>query len=141
MKLRARNWDRVLKDYNIGWAENQRQACANNLGTLSSLSHTLSSAAKGGRKFTMKDVLRCAEEIYGERYSCPDGGHYTLDADGKRVACEHHGLLTEPRQLAAPSTKTRAGRLMKKFGGVTATITLTKEGLRAVLSIEYDRKQ
>ena len=98
-------------------------------------------AAGDARKKAMERVLRCAAQIHGERYYCPDGGRYALSADGKQVVCEHHGSRERPRQAAAPSTGTKSGRLLNKFGGVTASITLTEEGLRAVLSVEYDRKK
>ncbi|MBC7933727.1 MAG: hypothetical protein H7Z38_24460, partial [Rubrivivax sp.] len=33
-RVRAANWNEILADYRLGWAENEREACLNNLGPL-----------------------------------------------------------------------------------------------------------
>src|SRR5262249_640171 len=36
-RIRPQNWNLTLADFQLGWAENNREACLNNLGPLSSI--------------------------------------------------------------------------------------------------------
>ena len=78
----------------------------------------------------------------GAHFACPDGGTYRLAADGMSFECSEHGALDQPRQKAVPAAASAAGRLLLDRQGnlalrdATATLSLTPEGLRAVLLIE-----
>jgi hypothetical protein len=79
-----------------------------------------------------------AERVYGTRCTCPDGGRYVVSEDGKTVTCSIHGSVLDPRQGSAPAANSATARLMRDFADLTAALTFTKEGLRAVVTI--DRK-
>ena len=78
-------------------------------------------------------------KVYGARPFCPDGGTYTLSADGRTCSCSAHGTVLDPRQPAAPAEASATGRLLKTLAGVRATLTFEEDGLRAVVTI--DRKE
>ena len=54
------------------------------------------------------------------------------------VCCTVHGSAPEPRQQMAPAADSQLDRVLAEFKGLTAALTFTEEGLRAVLRI--DRK-
>ncbi len=138
VRLRPKNWDRILDDYRLGWAEGNRHSCLNNMGPLSGLARAYDLPAS--------QLIDVASKLYGVRYFCPDGGEYQrisedsgLASDGPRgVCCTIHGSAAAPRQQQAPAPGSRLDRLITEFKGMTAALTFTEEGLRAVLRI--DRK-
>ncbi|HEX8188606.1 MAG TPA: hypothetical protein VF586_09655, partial [Pyrinomonadaceae bacterium] len=44
-RVRAGNWNEVLPDYNLSWAENEREACLNNLGPLASAARAVAAVS------------------------------------------------------------------------------------------------
>jgi hypothetical protein len=143
-RVRADNWNEVLEDYRLSWAENEREACLNNLGPLSNVSRALSARPPGGGGDTPppngearnRAVLELAERLHAARYFCPEGGAYEVSPDGLSVSCAVHGGALTPRQTTAPSERSAAGRTMRTLSGVTATLTFMDEGLHAVLTVE-----
>ena len=139
-RVRAENWNEVLPDYNRAWAENEREACLNNLGPLSSAARALTAAPEGSRpppgEALDRATLELAERLAGARFACPEGGAYHVSADGREVSCSVHGTAAEPRQPAAPSDKSPAGRTVRRLADLTATLSFTDDGLRAVLVIK-----
>jgi hypothetical protein len=139
VRARPANWDRVLADYRLGWAEANREACLNNLGPLASVGRAVVSGKDENR--TEEQLGRAANQeadrLYGAHLFCPEGGRYLLSPDGKTCRCSVHGTVLDPRQATEPAEKGTASAL-KGLSGVTASLTLTKEGLRAV--VEIDRK-
>ena len=139
VRIYAKNWKRVLPDYRLGWADNQRRACLNNLGALTSLARPIL-ALRDSATTTAKDhataVLDLAEKLYRQRLICPDAGRYVFAADGSSVRCSIHHTAANPRQLTAPAAQSRAGRMLAELFGVTAEITFLEDGLRAVLTVE-----
>jgi hypothetical protein len=134
LRLRPRNWDRVLNDYRLGWEENCRQACLHNLGPLSSLSRSLppgESADEAGRR-----LRRLSGRLYGAQFFCPDEGRYVVSPDGKAVTCSVHGSALAPKQPAAPSEKSGPGRLPREFADMALSLTFLEDGLHAVVTIE-----
>jgi hypothetical protein len=133
--LRAQAWNAVRADYELGWAENARRACLDNLGPLSDLlplvppQQRADPAALGARL----DAL--ARTVHGARFYCPDGGDYLADSD-RGCRCTVHGTALAPIQPAAPSPASEVGRLLRGFRGSTATLTFLPEGLRAAVEIE-----
>src|SRR5262249_27784655 len=66
VRLRPRNWNQVLADYRLGWAENHRQACLHNHGPLASVARALAAgrAELSGDEAT-PELLRLASRLYG----------------------------------------------------------------------------
>ncbi|MBS0265130.1 MAG: DUF1559 domain-containing protein [Planctomycetes bacterium] len=127
--IRARNWDQVLPDYRLGWAENNRHACLDNLGPLTTAARANSVLRSG------PEVCRCADQLHGVHFFCPDGGHYELDAAGRGMTCSAHGSAQTPRQGAAPAKDQALGKLLSTFTGLEATLTFLEDGLHAVVTI------
>jgi hypothetical protein len=136
-RFRPQNWDRVLLDYRLGWAENNRQACLNNLGPLSSLAHVLSRKQAGqGTNQVEHALLDLAEKVYGEHFYCPEGGHYRIGADGKSVSCSVHGSALDPHQPPSPTSAGPANKLLQDFTDLTVSLSFLDDGLHAVVSLE-----
>jgi hypothetical protein len=137
VRLRPGHWDRVLADYRLGWEENNRQACLANLGPIASAGRALRAGAGAGKGADRgPEAQRLAEQLYAVRFFCPDGGRYTLSADGKECSCTAHGSARLPRQGLAPSDSAGPARALRDFGGLTATLTFLEDGLHAVLVLE-----
>ncbi len=138
VRIRPENWDRILADFRLGWAESNRTSCLKNLGPLSGIVR-----AYGG---TGRQALDRARDLHGVGYFCPEGGRYKVVAadnlghNGRqKVRCSLHGDANAPRQPTAPARDSKLERLLSEFTGMTAALTFTKDGLRAVLRI--DRQQ
>ncbi len=129
-RIRSRNWNQVLPDFQLGWAENNRRACLDNLGPLSSVARALSGDDKS------PDVCRCADHLHGAHFFCPEGGHYERSADGKAMTCSVHGSALVPLQAPAPAQDQSLGKLLGSFAGLEATLTFLEDGLHAVVTIE-----
>jgi hypothetical protein len=138
VRARPANWDRVLADYRLGWAESNREACLNNLGPLASVGRSVL-AGPQTRERTEEELGRAARQeadrLFGVHFFCPEGGHYLLSGDGKTCRCSVHGTALEPKQGTEPSEKGSVSAL-KGLSGLTAALTFRKEGLRAVVEIE-----
>ena len=133
VRLRPQHWQRALADYKLGWAENNREACLNNVGPISSLTRGLN--AGGDQK---KEIEHLAERLYGVHFFCPEEGRYETAADGKSVVCSIHGTAASPKQLAAPAASSRLGKLLDEFADMTLALTFLEDGLHATVTI--DRK-
>jgi hypothetical protein len=144
-RLRPQNWNEVLPDYRLSWAENDREACLNNLGVLSSTSRALTARAPGdatvGPTGVELDQLvqQYADQLQGQHLFCPEGGRYLVAADGRTVSCSIHGSVLDPRQPSAPTEASAPGQLLRELKGATATLKFMEDGLHAVVVI--DRKQ
>lgn len=147
VRVRPQNWNEVLPDFRLSWAENDREACLNNLGALSGVSRALTARMPGGTTTTADGPT--GEELdqlvwkYGDKFQavhlfCPEGGRYTTSPDGRSVSCSIHGSVLDPRQPSAPTEASAPGKLMRELAGATATLNFTQDGLRAVVVI--DRK-
>jgi hypothetical protein len=140
VRLRPQNWKQVLPDYRLGWAENNRQACINNLGPLSSVARSLTASLGKLDEAELAKVAertrRRADDLYGTHFFCPEGGTYVLAADGKTMECNLHGSITEPRQHMAPAEASPLAKLLETLGDVTASLTFLDDGLHAVVEIE-----
>lgn len=139
-RVRAGNWNEVLPDYNLSWAENEREACLNNLGPLASAARALTSVNGGAREPSGEALDRATVELAGRlagaRFVCPEGGAYHVSPDGRQVSCSVHGTAAEPRQPAAPSETSAAGRTMRRLTDLTATLSFMDDGLHAVLVVK-----
>jgi hypothetical protein len=145
-RMRPQNWKEVLPDFQLSWAENDREACLNNLGALSAVSRALTArtpgaAATGGPTAEELDrlVREYADRFHGVHLFCPEGGLYRVSTDGRNVTCSIHGSVTDPRQPSQPTTESAPGQLLRELAGASATLKFTSDGLHAVVVI--DRKQ
>lgn len=140
IRVRPENWNQVLTDYRLGWADNNRLACLNNLGPLASVARAftapLNKLDDSDFDALSQRACRQADKIHGTHFFCPEGGIYHLATDGKTMTCSVHGSVLDPHQPTAPSEETGLGSIMKHFKGITTTLTFTEDGLRAVMTIE-----
>lgn len=134
-RIRPQNWNQVLTDFQLGWAENNREACLNNLGSLSSIGRAFTAAANTPQA-NSRAAHEFADRLQAVHSFCPEGGEYQLSPDGRAFACSVHGTAQQPRQPIAPADASELGRLMRELKDVTATLTFLPEGLRAVVTIE-----
>jgi hypothetical protein len=138
--IRARNWNEVLDNTYLGWAENHREACINNQGPLSSVARAFTASLGKIDEQELAQVagriVQEADRLHQVHFFCPEGGCYVLSPDGKQMTCSVHGSALEPRQPVSLSEDTPLGKHLRGFGGLTATLTFMKEGLRAVVEIE-----
>jgi hypothetical protein len=142
-RVRAGNWNEVLPDYNLAWAENEREACLNNLGPLASAARALTAvppnaeaAQVPGGEALDRATVELAGRLAGARFACPEGGAYHVSADGRQVSCSVHGTAADPRQPAAPSDESAAGRTVRRLTDLTATLSFMDDGLHAVLVVK-----
>lgn len=142
VRVRPRHWNQVLPDYRLAWAENNREACLNNLGPLSSLARAFISRDSGERSHSPEErgqeIHRQADRLLGAHLFCPEGGHFKLAPDQKSITCSIHGSALDPRQPPAPSEQSPSSRMNRDFGQLTVTMTFLEDGLHAVMTI--DRK-
>jgi hypothetical protein len=139
IRLRPRNWNQVLPDFRLAWAENNRQACLHNLGPLSSIARALPVKAGGQAPNEIgQAVHRLADQIHGVHFFCPEAGHYLHSPDGKAATCSVHGSALDPRQPAAPGENSTVTKLLREYTGMTMSLTFLEDGLHAVVTI--DRK-
>ncbi len=146
-RIRPQSWNQVLTDFQLGWAENNREACLNNLGPLSSIGRTFippvpktDQRSASASEDLARTVREFADKLQAVHSFCPEGGQYGLAPDGKAFLCSVHGSAQFPRQPAAPTETNALGKLMRELADLTATITFLPEGLRAVVTIERKEK-
>jgi hypothetical protein len=140
VRLRARNWNAVLPDYRLGWAENNRQACLRNLGPLTSAGRAVVAQSAPGPErdgaALGQAAQRLADQMYAVHFFCPEGGHYVLAPDGRSCSCSVHGSARNPKQPLAANDRDGSGKLLHNFGGLTASLTFLDDGLHAVVLLE-----
>lgn len=144
VRVRPQNWNEVLPDYRLSWAENDREACLNNLGALSSVSRALT--ARNSTSTTTPTageeldqlVRQYADKVHGAHLFCPEGGSYNVSSDGRSVTCSIHGSIRDPRQPSQPTEASAPTKLLRELAGATATLKFMQDGLHAVVVI--DRK-
>jgi hypothetical protein len=139
VRIRPQNWKQVLPDFQLGWAENNREACLANLGPLFSVARAFTASKE---KLDEKDLVslsrkihELADHLHTTHFFCPEGGEYVLSADGKTMTCTVHGSAKAPRQPPAPLGKSSVGELLDRFAGMTASLTFLEDGLHAVVTI------
>jgi hypothetical protein len=135
IRLRPDHWKEVLPTYRLGWAEQHRQSCLENVGRLSSAARLMDAetADQGAsdKSMSLEDV---ASQLYGLHFFCPEGGQYVRDGLG--VRCTHHGTALDPHQAAVPQDNAAIDAMLREFTGLTVTLTFLEDGLHAVLVID-----
>lgn len=139
VRLRARNWDQVLPEYRVGWAEKNRAACLKNLGPLASAARSVVAQGKDAEADLSATALATAQRLYAVHFYCPEGGTYKVSADGTTCTCSVHGNAESPRQPLAPAEAGGPGKALQNFAGLTATLTFLEDGLHAVFVVERKR--
>jgi hypothetical protein len=140
VRIRPEHWNRVVPEYQLGWAENNRRAVLNHLSMLSSVARA--AVAEDPALLSRDpasagdDIVRQAEAMYGIRFVPPDGGKYLLSSDGRSITHSLYGSQIEPRQLQAPAEGGEHAELLRDFAGATAELTFLEDGLHAVLTLE-----
>jgi hypothetical protein len=140
VRVRPENWNRVLPEYQLGWAENNRRAVLNHLSMLSNVARAAVAEdpdlLKQDPASSAETIGRQAEALYGIHFVPPDGGKYLLSANGRAITHSLYGSQIEPQQLEAPASDGDHAELLKGFAGATAELTFLEDGLHAVLTIE-----
>lgn len=128
VRVRPQNWNQTLDNFKLGWAENHRQACFDNVGRLSSLSD-LAVARDGKANYESRP-----ETLYGLNFYCPCGGQY--HHHGEHLECSVHGSAYNPMQAAIGSEKGSINNVLSDFGGMTVGLTFLEDGLHATLTVK-----
>ena len=143
LRIRPVHWAAILRDFQLGWAEGNRLACLDNLGPLSNVARAFGAADNADPAGSAKPakpvkspLIELTSQVYGTRFFCPEQGEYHVSPDGRSVHCSVHGTTSAPRQPAKPAPGSDLGRLLRRLKELTATLTFTEEGLRAVVEIK-----
>jgi hypothetical protein len=137
IRMRAKNWDQVLPDYRLAWAESNREACLHNLGPLSSIGRALiGKTSSPSQDQLAQAILQLADRIHGVHFFCPEGGRYQRAPDGKGLTCSVHDSARNPTQAAAPAPNSPSHKVLDGLAGITGTLTFLEDGLHAVVEIE-----
>jgi hypothetical protein len=138
IRLRPEHWQHVLQSYRLGWSENQRVGCLNNLGALASMWRTVqllhpSESAPG----SLEERVRALEgELLDSHAFCPAGGEYHYTPGSSHVECSVHGTAYLPKQPSAPDLATPLGAWLDRLSDIQMELTFLEEGLKAVATIE-----
>lgn len=127
VRVRPQNWNQTLDNFRLGWAENHRQACFENVGRLSSLSNLVASGANANYE-------KRPETLYGLNFYCPCGGKY--HHNGKHLECSVHGSAYNPQQAAIGSEKGSINEILNDFDGMTVGLKFLEDGLHATLTVK-----
>lgn len=141
IRIRPEHWQKVLPDFQLGWAENSRIACLNNLGMLTGVARAHAaetSASKGDPQRPAEQILAEARTLYGVDFLSPGGGEYQLADDGRTMRHTIYGSQLHPQQPEQPDPDSDTAQALGALGGVTVSLTFLEDGLHAVLQI--DRK-
>ena len=103
VRIRPGNWSRVLDNYQLGWAENNREACLHNIGPMTSLARAFAQSTAGkSAEQVHAGLISLGERFYDAHFYCPDGGKYQMAPDGKSVVCTLHGSACLPASKPRP---------------------------------------
>jgi hypothetical protein len=137
IRMRPQHWNQVLPDYRLGWADNDREACLNNVGPLSSMARSLVATMPAAADKDFEQAIHeLAHRMYGVHFYCPQGGRYVVARDKKRVTCSEHGTALAPTQPAAEAGNRTTHRYLHEFAGMTVALTFLEDGLHAVVTID-----
>ncbi len=147
VRMRAEHWDKILSEFQLGWAENNREASLNNISRIYGVARAVLSeqVVTGKKSPDALDLTKLsqqaqaeADQIYGVHFFCPSGGQYVLQQGGYAMENSVHGSVLLPRQGTAPVTTDTTTQLLSGVRQVTASLIFQEKGLHALLVI--DRK-
>jgi len=144
VRIRPESWKQVLADFQLGWAENNREACLKNLGPLSNVARayvaTRPDALTQDPAKAAAEIVHEADNLYGVHF-LPLDGKYLLARDGLSVTHNVYGSPLAPRQPAGLAEGSDTADVVRDFGGATAELTFMEDGLHAVLTLEKRPKK
>ncbi len=120
-RLRYKAFDRISEATRLGWQEQVREACLNNLGSL----HALSRLRGIPPDRWNDESLR----INGYVPFCPEGGAYRDEPGRGGIVCPVHGTPEYPRQPESADATQPLNRFVDSLEELTASLEFTPEGL------------
>lgn len=130
-RLRYKAFDRISEATRLGWQEQVREACLNNLGSLYALSRLRGIPSKRWSDESLR--------INGYVPFCPEGGAYRDDPALGGIVCPVHGTPEKPRQPETADTAQPLNRFVDSLEELSASLEFTPEGIFTRTSIR--RKQ
>jgi len=112
---------------NLGWQEDQRHACQQNL--------PLAAIMLKGLGMPEDSLSKATFSLRGYQPYCPAGGRYIVDPQTGAVACTVHGSRSRPRQPAVGDESSPTLKLVNSLEKVNARLAFTPEGLMTTLEI------
>jgi len=112
---------------NLGWQEDLRHACHNNLPLASILLTSLG--------LPPDSLGTLVAGLRGYQPYCPSGGRYVVDGTTGSVACTLHGTVRGPKQPPASDRGSKTMELVNSLERVNARLAFTPEGLMTTVDI------
>lgn len=122
----------AFKDFaehvNIGWQEDTRHACHNNIPLAAIMMANLGTAPE--------KLNGSIEHLRGYEPYCPSGGKYTVIPGTRAITCSIHGTPRNPRQPADHAKDSKTMQLVNSIEKINARMAFTPEGLMTTLEIQ-----
>ena len=113
---------------NLGWQEELRHACQQNLPLAAILLKSL-----GLPPESMGETIAA---LRGYTPYCPSGGRYLLDDKAGLVQCSLHGTAWQPKQPAASDRSSKTMTMVNSLQRINARLAFTPEGLMTTVDIK-----
>jgi len=117
---------------NLGWQEDLRHACQQNLPLAAILLKSLG--------LPPENIGSTVAGLRGYTPYCPSGGRYLLDDRTGLVQCSVHGTAWQPKQPAASDKSSKTLTLVNTLQRVNARLAFTPEGLMTTVDIKRKEK-
>lgn len=117
---------------NLGWQEDLRHACHQNLPLAAILLRTMGLPAAN-----LEDTI---SGLRGYQPYCPSGGRYVIDEKTGAATCTVHGTTWDPKQPAAGDKSSKTLSLVNTLERVNARLAFTPEGLMTTVDIRRSGK-
>ncbi|MCR9294452.1 MAG: DUF1559 domain-containing protein, partial [bacterium] len=133
IRVRPGNWKRVKSHYAVGWAESERRACSNNMGTLADVARAVYHDEHSDWSEVETRVLRTNHM----QPFCPCNGKYSFDATNVEIHCSVHGSLESPKQPVG-AIGSRLTELTSTLRDVFLELNFLEDGLHAIVTVERE---
>ncbi|OQA06085.1 MAG: hypothetical protein BWY66_02062 [bacterium ADurb.Bin374] len=120
-RLRYKAFDRISEATRLGWQEQVREACLNNLGSLYALSRL--------RGIPLESWSDESLRINGYVPFCPEGGVYRDEPGHGGIICSIHGTPEKSRQPESADTAQPLNRFVDSLEELIASLEFTPEGI------------
>jgi len=117
---------------NLGWQEELRHACQQNLPLAAILLKSLG--------LPPESMGQTVAGLRGYTPYCPSGGRYLIDDKTGLVQCSLHGTAWQPKQPAASDKSSKTMTLVNSLQRVNARLAFTPEGLMTTVDIRRKEK-
>jgi hypothetical protein len=117
---------------NLGWQEDLRHACHQNLPLASILLKSFGLAPDS--------FASTVAGLRGYQPYCPSGGRYVVDGTTGAVICTLHGTSREPKQPPASDKSSKTMELVNSLERVNARLAFTPQGLMTTVDIRRGGK-